>query len=165
MKTTKSNFAKGHIRSNIGQDILVKDVMTTDVLTINKFESIINVAHILAEKNISGLPVVDNNNKLIGIVTQADILSMIGMKREHKLKDLIKHMLGDHLPERKAGDIIGDIMVSPALTIAPDVNIGVAAQMLDEKKIRRLPVVDENNVLIGIITRADILKVVLLKLT
>jgi CBS domain-containing protein len=123
-----------------------------------------HVAKILSEKNISGLPVVDKKNKVIGIITQADILSILGIKKGHTLKDLLKHMLGEPLPERRMGDIVGDIMTSPAATIKTNANIAEAAQMMDEKKIRRLPVVDEKNVLVGIISRADILKAVLKKL-
>jgi CBS domain-containing protein len=142
----------------------VQDVMTGDVISILKYESIMHVAKILSEKNISGLPVVDKKNKVIGIITQADILSILGIKKGHTLKDLLKHMLGEPLPERRMGDIVGDIMTSPAATIKTNANIAEAAQMMDEKKIRRLPVVDEKNVLVGIISRADILKAVLKKL-
>jgi len=142
----------------------VQDVMTEDVISILKYESIMHVAKILSEKNISGLPVVDKKNKVIGIITQADILSILGIKKGHTLKDLLKHMLGEPLPERRMGDIVGDIMTSPAATIKTNANIAEAAQMMDEKKIRRLPVVDEKNVLVGIISRADILKAVLKKL-
>ncbi|RPI36743.1 MAG: CBS domain-containing protein [Nitrospiraceae bacterium] len=161
MRTKQSS---GHIRSTVGLEMNVQDVMTGDVISILKYESIMHVAKILSEKNISGLPVVDKKNKVIGIITQADILSILGMRKGHTLKDLLKHMLGEPLPERRMGDIVGDIMTSPAATIKTNANIAEAAQMMDEKKIRRLPVVDEKNVLVGIISRADILKAVLKKL-
>lgn len=161
MRTKQSS---GHIRSTVGLEMNVQDVMTEDVISILKYESIMHVAKILSEKNISGLPVVDKKNKVIGIITQADILSILGIKKGHTLKDLLKHMLGEPLPERRMGDIVGDIMTSPAATIKTNANIAEAAQMMDEKKIRRLPVVDEKNVLVGIISRADILKAVLKKL-
>ena len=154
----------GHLRSTIGIEMLVQDVMTRDIISVLKFESIMHVAKILSEKNISGLPVVDKGNRVIGIITQADILSVIGTKKEHTFRDLLKHMLGDPLPECKMGDIVADIMVSPAVTIKPDANIADAAQMMDQKKIRRLAVVDDRNTLIGIISRADILRAVLKKL-
>ena len=161
MKTKKKEIAGRHLRSTIGLEILVKDVMTCGVLSVSKFENVMHVAGILSENNISGLPVVDKENKVIGIITQADILSMVGVRKEHTFKDLLKHMFGEPLPERKAGDIVGDIMASPAATIKSDANIAEAAQMMDVKRIRRLPVVDEKNKLLGIISRADILKAVL----
>ena len=158
MRTKQSS---GHIRSTVGLEMNVQDVMTGDVISILKYESIMHVAKILSEKNISGLPVVDKKNKVIGIITQADILSILGIKKGHTLKDLLKHMLGEPLPERKTGDIVADIMASPAATIKADANIAEAVQMMDVKRIRRLPVVDDKNKLLGIISRADILKAVL----
>jgi CBS domain-containing protein len=164
MNTTPENVSGRHIRSSIGFEMHVQDVMTRDVLSITKYESIMRVANILSEKNISGLPVVDNEKKVVGMITQADILSMVGVGREHTFKDLLKYMLGEPLPERRVGDHVGDIMTSPAITIKPESNIAEAVRLLDEKKIRRLTVVDGKNTLIGIITRADILKAVIKKL-
>jgi len=164
MITANTDGNGKHIRSTIGLEMQVRDVMTRDVLSISKYESIMQVADILTSKNISGLPVVDKEQKVVGIITQADILSMVGVGREHTFKDLLKYMLGEPLPERRLGDHVGDIMTSPALTIRPDANIAEAVRIMDEKKIRRLTVVDDRNTLIGIITRADILKAVINKL-
>ena len=153
-----------HIKSSIGLEMRVQDVMTKGVISISKYDPIMQVADILTEKNISGLPVVDKDRRVLGIITQADILSMLGVSREHTFKDLLKHMLGEPLPLRKMGDTVGDIMTAPALTIRPDANIAEAVRIMDEKKIRRLTVVDNQNVLIGIVTRADILKAVINKI-
>jgi CBS domain-containing protein len=122
------------------------------------------VADILASRNISGIPVVDKDGKVVGIITQADILSVVGVRKGQTLKDLLKHMLGEPLPERKTGDIVGDVMTSPVLTTTPETNIAEVVRIMDEKKIRRLVVVDSSNKLAGIISRADILKAVLRKL-
>jgi CBS domain-containing protein len=153
-----------HIKSAIGYELLVRDVMTKGVICVSKYDTVMKVADILNEKNISGLPVVDKEYRVIGIITQADILSMIGVSREHTFKDLLKHMLGETLSERRMGDHVGDIMTSPALTIKPDKNIAEAVRIMDEKRIRRLTVADDNKMLIGIITRADILKAVINKI-
>ncbi len=150
-----------HLRSTIGDELLVQDVMTTDVLCTQKLESVIAIAHILSEKNISGMPVVDKQKHVIGIITQADILSVVGVRKEHTFRDVLKHMLGEPLPERRSGDIVADIMTTSPVTVRPEVNIAKVAQIMDEKKIRRLPVVDEKKKLVGIISRADILRAVL----
>lgn len=151
----------GHLRATIGSEVHVQDVMTRDVISVAKYDSVVRVAHILSEKNISGLPVVDKENRVIGIITQADILSIMGVRKGHTFKDLLKHMLGEPLPECKSGDIVGEIMASPATTIKGQANIAEAVRIMDEKKIRRLPVVDEKDKLIGIISRADVLKAVI----
>jgi CBS domain-containing protein len=161
---TKQVDADTHIKSSMGFELMVGDVMTTDVLSITKFESIVRAANILSERSISGLPVLDKENKVIGIITQADILSMVGVGREHTLKDLLKYMMGERLPERKLGDHVGDVMTSPAITVRPDTNIAEAVRLMEEKRIRRLTVVDAKNMLLGIISRADILKAVIRKL-
>lgn len=164
MSATDNNDRCKYLKSSIGFEMRVQDVMTSNVITVRKFENIMPVAKILSEKNISGLPVVDKENHVIGMITQADILCMIGVRKEHTFKDLLRHMLGEQLPEPKTGDIVADIMVSPVVTITSDMNIAAATQLMDEKRIRRLVVVDEKNVLVGIISRADILKAVLCKL-
>src|SRR5512145_1557234 len=114
---------EGHIQSTLGAELLVRDVMTKGVISISKYESVMHVADILNEKNISGLPVVDKENKVIGIITQADILSLVGVSREHTLKDLLRYMLGEKLPEKRMGDHVGDIMTAPAITIGPDATV------------------------------------------
>ena len=164
MQTAKKDPASSHLSSQIGIELRVRDVMTTNIISISKYETILAAANILTERNISGLPVVDKENKVLGIITQADILSMVGVSREHTFKDLLRYMLGEKLPERKIGDFVGDIMTSPALTIKPEANIADAVKTMDEKRIRRLTVVDEQNQLIGILTRADILKAVISRL-
>jgi CBS domain-containing protein len=145
----------------MGSELLVRDVMTKGVISISKYESVMHVADILNEKNISGLPVVDKENRVIGIITQADILSMVGVSREHTLKDLLKYLLGEKLPERRMGDHVGDIMTAPAITIKPDATVAETIRIMDDKRIRRLTVVDGDGRLIGIVTRADILKSVI----
>ncbi len=165
MENLMKTKACSPIRSTTGLEIYVQEVMTRDVLSIQKYESIMHVAQILSERNISGLPVVDKENHVIGIITQADILSILGIRKENTFKDLLKHILGEPLPECKMGDFVGDIMTSPAHTIKPQANIAEVACLMDAKSIRRLPVVDDNNMLVGIISRADILKAVIKKLT
>jgi len=137
MDTLKKEGTGMHIKSAIGQELLVREVMTKGVISISKFEPVMQVADILTEKNISGLPVVDKEKKVIGIITQADILSMVGVSREHTFKDLLKYMLGERLPERRVGDLVGDIMTAPALTIKPDTNIADAVRIMDEKILLR----------------------------
>lgn len=163
MQTTKE-YTDTCLRSTLGNEMQVGSVMTRDVISISKYDSVLKVADILSERNISGLPVVDRANKVVGIITQADILSVLGKGREHSFRELLKSMLGEPLPERRMGDMVGDIMTSPALTIKPEATVSEAVQIMLNRKIRRLTVVDDRNTIIGIVTRADILKGVINKL-
>lgn len=151
-------IALKHAKERISLRILVRDVMTKDVTVVRKYDDVNEAARLLSEHRISGLPVVDKENTVIGVITEADILSMIGIKEGHSFRDILRHILGEPLPERKAGHIVGDVMTTPALTTGPGVDIREVAKILDEKRIKRLPVVDKENRLLGIISRADIVR-------
>lgn len=151
-------IALRHARERLATKIPVRDVMTRDVVAVGKDADIHKAAGLLSENRISGLPVVDSVDHVIGVVSEADILSMTGMKRSHTFKDVVRHLLGEPLPERKKGKTVGDIMSSPAITTKPDADIGEVARILDERRIKRLPVVDDGNRLVGIVSRADIVR-------
>lgn len=151
-------IALRHARERLVHEILVNEVMTRTVVAVKKYDDIHEAARLLSENRISGLPVVEAGNLVIGVVTEADILSMTGLNKGHTFKDILRHILGEPLPERKTGHLVGDIMTSPAITARPDADIKGVAKILDEKRIKRLPVVDENSKLIGIISRADIVR-------
>ncbi len=151
-------IALRHARERLSRAILVAEVMTGDVVAVKKYDDIHEAARLLSENRISGLPVVDAENHVIGVVTEADILSTTGMREGHSFKDILRHVLGEPLPERRSGPLVGDIMTSPAITTGPDADIREVAKILDERKIKRLPVVDGSNTLIGIISRADIVR-------
>ncbi len=151
-------IALKHAKERIELKIHVSDVMTKDVITAKKNADIHETAKLLSENNISGLPVIDEQDHVIGIVTEADILYMAGMKCGHTFKDILMHILGEPMSGRKNGGTVEDVMTSPAITTKPDADIREVARILDEKRIKRLPVVDEDNKLIGIISRANIVR-------
>ncbi len=152
------SIALKHAKERLAPKIAASEVMTKDVITVKKDADIHEVSRLLSENRISGLPVVDNENRVIGIITEADVLSMAGMKRGHTFKDIIRHILGEPLPERKEGERVEDVMTSPSITATPNADIREVAGILNEKRIKRLPVIDEEGKLVGIISRADIVR-------
>jgi CBS-domain-containing membrane protein len=136
----------------------VGDAMTRDVLAVNKFDDISHAVKLLADQNISGLPVVDRENRVVGIISEADVVSMVGSRRAHTFTELLRSIVGHPLPERKIGHLVGDIMTSPAVTVFPDAEISEAVRLMDGRRIRRLPVVDKDQRLVGLISRSDIVK-------
>ena len=138
--------------------IPVSDLMTRDVVTINPDADLKEAARRLSGLRISGMPVVDAEHRVLGIISEADILSLAGIKKGHTFKDVLRHVLGAPLPVRKKGNTVGEIMSSPAITTDPDQDIRAVAAILDEKRIKRLPVVDEEDRLVGVIARADIVR-------
>jgi len=153
-------IALRHAKERVAAAVPVRDVMTREVVTIGKDADINEAARLLSEDRISGLPVVDNDKHVIGVVSEADILSMTGMKKGHTFKDIVRHLLGEPLPERKEGGIVEDIMSSPAITTTPGTDIAEVARVLDDRRIKRLPVVDEQGRLVGIVSRADIVRAI-----
>ncbi|HXX80412.1 MAG TPA: CBS domain-containing protein [Thermodesulfovibrionales bacterium] len=151
-------IALRNAQERIARSISVNKVMTKDTISIHTRADIHEAARLLSEHRISGLPVVDEEGVVLGVVTEADILSMTGIKEGHTFKDILRHLLGEPLPGRRRGNSVGEIMSSPAITTRPDADIRDVAKVLDEKRIKRLPVVDEKNRLIGVISRADIVR-------
>jgi CBS domain-containing membrane protein len=151
-------IALRHAQERIAGHIPVRDVMTSAVITIKRDADLHEAARLMSENKISGMPVVDDNNCVIGVVSEADILILAGMKREHTFKDILRNILGEPVPGRKGGSKVGDVMGFPPITSKADDDIGEVAKIFDERRIKRLPVVDDEGKLIGIISRADILR-------
>lgn len=147
-----------HARERIASRISVGLVMTKNVITVMPDSDMRDIAKLLSLHRISGMPVVDADNRVVGIVSEADILSGMGLNREHDFKDILRHMVGIPLPHANPGGKAGDIMNAPAITVSADDDISAAAKILDEKRIKRLPVTDAEGRLVGIISRADIVR-------
>ena len=151
-------IALRHAKERLALKIPVKDVMTLVVIAVKEDSDINEAARVLSEGNVSGLPVVDSENSVIGVITEADILSAAGMEKGYTFKDILRHIFGEPPRKKKKRDKVKDMMTAPAITTKPDRDIREVAGILDEKQIKRLPVVDDENRLIGIISRADIVR-------
>jgi len=154
---TLCTSAVRHARIRIASYVPVRDIMTRDVVTVRKDADIHEVSNLLSETGISGMPVVDDQHVVIGVITEADVLSMSGVKRGHTIREIIRHLLGEPLPERSGG-MVSDFMSAPPVVVHPEADLKEAAAILDKRKIKRLPVVDEAGRICGIISRADIVK-------
>lgn len=133
--------------------MLISDWMTRDVITVEPDVSMMKASKILKEKQIRRLPVVDAGRKLIGIVTDRDIKEA----SPSKATTLDIHELYYLLSEIK----VKDIMTIKPFTITPNNTIEKAALLMMEKRVGGLPVVDEQGVIVGIITESDIFKVLI----
>ncbi|MGZ4401689.1 MAG: CBS domain-containing protein [Gaiellaceae bacterium] len=136
----------------------VADVMTADVITVQSETSLKEVAAILAERRISGVPVVDEDGKVVGVVSEADILfkERGPSERKRMLAAFTDPTYGTGERKLEARNA-AEAMTAPAHTIASWRSVSsAAAQMLDES-VNRLPVVD-NSCLVGIVTRADLVR-------
>ena len=135
----------------------VKDVMTADVVAVRSDTSFKDMASLLSKSRISALPVVDEAEHVIGVVSEADMLIkeadqasdpgfFTGLRRRR-----------DH--EKAAGICAADLMSSPAIVIRPDEPVQHAARLMYDRGVKRLVVVDDTGHLLGIVTRSDVLGV------
>ncbi len=132
--------------------MLVKDWMTTEVITLDENESILKAAQLLKKYKIRRLPIT-KNGKLAGIITISDINSIA----PSKITPLDVHELYSFFAEIK----VKEVMTKNPLTVRPDNTVEYAAIIMLENKISGLPVVNDSNYVIGIITQTDIFKLLI----
>ena len=140
----------------------VQDLMTRSVVSVRAETPLKEVARLLVGHRISGLPVVDEGDRVLGVVSEADLLL-----KEQDPELLVRRPLVRFFGESKANRArlakigartAGDAMTTPAITILPTQRISAAAAVMTERRVNRLPVVDENRRLLGIVTRADLIR-------
>jgi CBS domain-containing protein len=102
--------------------------------------------------------VIDNEDRVIGVIGELDIIMANQGKKGVGIRDLVRRITGEPVPKRKDGNYVGDVMSEPPITIKKDADILEAARILDARRIKRLPVVDEHGKLIGVISRADVVR-------
>jgi CBS-domain-containing membrane protein len=153
-------IALRHAQERNATQVPVRNLMTSAVVTIKRDADLHEAARLLSENMISGMPVVDDNNRVIGVISEADILILAGMKKEHTFKDILRNILGEPVSAKKRGNKVEDVMGFPPITSKADDDIGEVAKILDDRRIKRLPVVDDEGKLIGIISRADIVRAI-----
>ena len=140
----------------------VRDMMTTTVVTATSETPLKEVARRMVEHSISGIPVVDAGGRVIGVVSEADFLIKAGGADAIRRRPLA-WLFGEsrttrHSMEKVQAIVAQDAMTSPAVTIAADRPVRDAADMMIERRVNRLPVVDEAGGLVGIVTRADVVR-------
>jgi len=138
----------------------VRDVMTSNVLSVSPQESVVVAAKLMLQKKISGLPVVDDLGELVGIVTEGDFLrrTEIGTKRQRP--KWVEFFVGPgRLADeyiRFSGRKVSDVMTRDVQTATPETPLSEAVRIMERHHIKRLPVI-ENGRMIGIVTRANLL--------
>ena len=116
-----------------GAAATARDVMTTNVVSVTPRETVDEAARLLQFYDVSGLPVCDEGNHVIGVVSEADLIG-------------------------KSGVTVGDVMTTPAETILETTGLEQVAEQLTQHRIRRLPVVDASGNLVGVVSRRDVLR-------
>jgi len=134
----------------------VRDVMTGAVITATEAEGFRELAARMLDHHVSAVPVVDPDGHVVGVVSEADLLV-----KEAAVAD--RAVWGSALRGRRGtmatAELARDLMTSPAVTIGPDASVAEAARLMTARRVKRLPVVDAEERLLGIISRVDVLSV------
>ncbi|AWN30587.1 CBS domain-containing protein [Streptomyces sp. NEAU-S7GS2] len=137
----------------------VSDVMTQTVVSIGREATFKEIAETMAQWKVSALPVLEGEGRVIGVVSEADLLPKEEFREtDPRLLEQLRHL--DDM--RKAGALTaGELMHTPAVTVRADATLAQAARTMAHESVKRLPVVDAEGMLQGIVSRADLLKVFL----
>lgn len=138
----------------------VRDVMTTGVVTVTEKTPFKEVVRAIERDRISGVPVVDEDGTLVGVVSEVDLLR----KRNPDGRGIgaaVRRWLGFGRRADRSGITAADLLSSPVITVGAGASIAEAARLLDRHAIKRLPVVDEAGRLVGIVSASDLLRVFL----
>jgi CBS domain-containing protein len=142
----------------------VREIMATDVVTVRRDTSVNDIARLLSECDISGVPVVDDAHHVVGIVTELDMIvrntrlemptfiqildGRIPLETPGHYRKRLQHMLGTHA---------ADIMTAEVVAIGPDDTVEDLAELMVKRRFNPVPVV-ENGILVGIVSRADLIR-------
>ncbi len=143
----------------------VADVMTRDPIAVNPETALNDAIKLMAERRISGLPVVNPAGKLVGVISESDLMwreSGVTPPPYIMILDSVIYLENPAKYERdlhKAlGQTVGEVMTKDLVTVASDLSLRKAAQMIQDRNVRRLLVTDAEGGLIGIVTRGDIVR-------
>jgi CBS-domain-containing membrane protein len=135
----------------------VRDVMSTHVIAARQSASFKEMAAMLRNQRVSAFPVIDDDNKVIGVVSETDLLTKEAL--EGTVPSTLQSMTRQRVQSQVNGVTAADLMTKPAVTIGPDEPVAHAARLMYNQRVKRLPVISDDGVLIGIVTRSDVLSV------
>lgn len=144
--------------------MLAKDIMTKDVISVKSQDLVEDVIKILMDKNISGVPVVDDEDHIIGIVTEGDLIyrsKKLRIPTFFSILDGYVFLESTKTIEKQLKKMVGyrveDVMTTEVITVGDEQTVEEVATIMTKKKINRVPVVKDNR-LVGIISRRDIIR-------
>ncbi len=148
----------------------IEDVMEKDVIKFNELDKIVDVAQTFRDNKISGAPVINEDNEVVGVISEGDIMRLLEVhspkinlilpapldlielpvRMKYELDEIAEDM------QRAGSTVIDQIMTKKVILISPEASISDAAELMDSNKVNRLPVVKDRK-LVGIVTRGDII--------
>lgn len=144
--------------------MLIKDMMTREVITVTEDDTVEKCAQLISSHGLSGLPVVDEANYVKGIITEGDLLKHNTEVKVPAFLEILGGIIYLSDPnqyyedvKKSMGRFVRTVMTEDVITIGMNEEVEVAAKLLSREKVKRLPVLDEANKLVGIVARKDIM--------
>ncbi len=157
------HVACSHALKRLMHSVKAKDIMTKKVVSVNKQTSSKEIAEVMARHSVSGIPVIDDDHHVVGIISENDYLSRMGKKDIQSFMSIVALCLQDKgclaVPIRNQN--AGDIMTSPVITASEDTPVFEIVNLFAEKKINRVPIISQEKKLVGIVSREDALQTVI----
>jgi sulfide:quinone oxidoreductase len=140
----------------------VADVMTRDVVTVRQGSALTDVADLMVARKLSGVPVLDVDDRLVGIVTEADFLSAMNLHGDG-WADALVTVARKRRTRKGMGTIVDDLMTRSPVTVGEDESLSRAVELMDRNKVKRLVVTDEQSRVRGVVSRGDLMKLFSMK--
>jgi len=148
-----------HARERLFSTITAADVMTREVFSVGRRDALRDVAALMAAEKVSGVPVLDEDGRVVGVISEKDFYGRMGGAPGGSFMGVVAECLKGSgclaVPIR--AQRAGDIMTAPAVTVPPRATIREIVTLFVDRKINRVPVVDAAGGLLGIVSRADVL--------
>jgi CBS domain-containing protein len=146
--------------------LYARDIMTTDILTVTPETPIADLSKLLENRKIGGVPVVDKGGRLVGVITQNDLVERardlelppaVNILDFHFYLQIPSHMI--HRVEKMLGTTVGDCMTADPVTVAPDTPVSKVASLMAKQKVHTLPVL-EGGKLVGVVGKMDLIRAI-----
>jgi CBS domain-containing protein len=144
--------------------LYARDIMTTEVLTVSPETSIADLSKTLENRKIGGVPVVDQGGRLVGVITQSDLVERardlelppaINILDLHIYLQIPSHLL--QRVEKMLGTTVGDCMTANPVTVAPDTPVSQIAALMAKQKVHTIPVLKGGKI-VGVIGKMDLVR-------
>ena len=157
------HIACSHALKRLMQSVKARDIMTKKVVYVYKQTSSREVAEVMAKNNVSGIPVIDDGEQVVGIISENDFLSHMGKKEIKSFMNIIALCLEDKgcLAMPISNQNAEDIMTSPVITANEETPVSDIVNLFAQKNINRVPILSQDKKLVGIVSREDALQTVI----
>lgn len=145
------------------QEMRVKDVMSKDVIAVKQGTSLAEAAKMLTEHGVSGMPVVDVDDKLIGVLTEADFIAAMDISGDPLIKSMFDTIIRKSRPKKRMGTIVDDLMTKDPVTTREDDTLQKAIELMDKNQVKRLIITDAQNEVKGVVSRPDLMRLFAMK--